>query len=196
MFTGLVRTLGTVAEVRPDGFTVVADDADALRATLGASIAVDGCCLTVTSIQQDGRELLFDVMPHTLQHTAFADLAKGARVNLEPALAAGEPFGGHLVQGHVDAVGVVTAVEPDANATVVSIEAPPAITRYCIPRGSVTVAGVSLTVISCDEQGFRVSLIPETRERTTLGSAQVGTKYNLESDVIARYVEQLVGPHR
>ena len=193
MFTGIVRELGTVEAVeRSDAgarLRIAASFAGEL--TEGDSVAVNGTCLTATALG-DG-EFAADVMNQSLDLTSLGSLEPGDRVNLEPALRAGDPLGGHIVQGHVDCVGEVAATTPDGFATRVGIAVPEQYRRYLVEHGSVTVDGVSLTVASLTDAGFEVSLIPETLERTTLGSTHPGDTVNLELDVIARYVERLLG---
>ena len=182
MFTGLVREVGTVASFE-DGRLVVQS---ATAAEIGDSIAIDGVCLTV--VETSAGSLAFDVVPETLSRVkSFGD-----RVNVEPALRAGDPLGGHQVQGHVDGTGTVAWVETTADGTRVRIEAGSELLRYCVEKGSITVDGVSLTVAEVDETGFEVALIPHTLEVTTLGTAGVGTMVNLEVDVTAKYVERLL----
>jgi riboflavin synthase alpha subunit len=159
-------------------------------AGLGDSIAVDGTCLTVTAV--DGERLSFHAGAETLARTTIGSLQAGAAVNLEPALRAGEPFGGHIVQGHVDGVGVVQSVEAEGEGLRVIVEAPEAILRYCVEKGSVTVDGVSLTVAELHEGRFGVALIPHTLEVTTLGTLVPGRRVNLEADVLAKHVERLL----
>jgi riboflavin synthase len=163
--------------------------ADELRQ--GDSVSVDGACLTVTTLEGDG--FTADVMNQTLALTTLGDLADGVAVNLEPALRSGEPLGGHIVQGHVDAVGEVRSVTEDGFARRVRIGVPDQLERYLVEHGSVTVAGVSLTVAALAADCFEISLIPETLERTTLGDVEAGTRVNLEFDVVTRYVERLLG---
>jgi riboflavin synthase len=182
MFTGLVREVGSVASFA-DGRLVVEASTPA---AVGDSVAIDGVCLTVVEAG-DGR-LQFDVVPETL--TRVKDF--GARVNVEPALRAGDPLGGHQVQGHVDGVGRVDAVERDGDGARVRIEAPPELLRYCVEKGSITVDGVSLTVAAVDETAFEVALIPHTLEVTTLSELEPGSHVNLETDVLAKYVEKLL----
>jgi len=193
VFTGIVKELGTVALVErsDDGarFEIGASFADDLAT--GDSVAVNGVCLTVTN-RQDGA-FNADVMNQSLGLTSLGSLQQGSRVNLEPALRAGDPLGGHIVQGHVDCTGEVTALTADGIAIRFAISVPERYRRYLVEHGSVTVDGVSLTVALLSDDGFEVSLIPETLERTTLGSTQKGDKVNLEFDVIARYVERLLG---
>jgi len=192
LFTGIVREIGEVASLeRSDGGARVAIRT-ALTSDLheGDSVAVSGACLTVASLI-DG-ELAADVMNQTLSLTTLGELVSGARVNLEPALRAGDALGGHLVQGHVDATGVVRSVTEDGIARRVLVEIPADLRRYVVEHGSVAVDGVSLTVAALDAGGFEVSLIPETLERTTLGELAQGARVNVEVDQIARYAERLM----
>jgi riboflavin synthase len=182
MFTGLVREVGTVASFE-DGRLVVASSTGA---ELGDSIAVDGVCLTV--VENSGGRLSFDVVPETLARVK----PFGARVNLEPALRAGDPLGGHYVQGHVDGVGRVVSVEPEQGGARIRVEPPADLLRYLVEKGSVAVDGVSLTVAAVDETGFEVALIPHTLAGTTLSDAGPGSPVNLELDVLAKYVERLL----
>ncbi len=192
MFTGLVADKGTVTAVdaTADGVRLAVRTALAPEISEGDSVAVNGVCLTATTIS-DGR-FTADVMHETLRRSSLADVAPGSRVNLELPLRAHDRLGGHFVQGHVDGVGSITAVEDDGFARVVTIEAPAGLLRYVVEKGSIAVDGVSLTVASVTEDTFSVSLIPETLERTNLGAATPGTPVNLEVDVLAKYVEKLV----
>ncbi|MER5266895.1 riboflavin synthase [Actinosynnema sp. NPDC002837] len=196
MFTGIVEELGEVV--------AVADLPDAARVTIagplvtsdakhGDSIAVNGVCLTVVDVA-DGA-FTADVMRETLTRSSLAKIAGGDRVNLERAAAVGQRLGGHIVQGHVDGTGVVLAREKAEHWEVVHIGLPPALARYVVEKGSITVDGVSLTVVSVSETEFTVSLIPTTLELTTLGRRAPGDHVNLEVDVIAKYVERLALPH-
>ena len=181
VFTGIVRELGSVAAF--DGSRLVVE-ASATEAAVGDSIAIDGVCLTV--VERDDGRFAFDVVAETLGRTTLGELAAGDRVNVEPALRAGEPLGGHIVQGHVDGVGSVRSVgEP------VWIDAPAEVLRYCVEKGSITVDGVSLTVAALDDAGFAIALVPHTLAVTTLGDAKPGIAVNLEVDVLAKYVERL-----
>jgi riboflavin synthase len=182
MFTGLVREVGKVTSFE-DGRLVVEGDT---TGELGDSIAVDGVCLTV--VENSGGRLAFDVVPETVSRVKpFGD-----RVNLEPALRAGDPLGGHYVQGHVDGVGAVTRVTEEEDRARVRIEPPVELRRYLVEKGSVAVDGVSLTVAAVDETGFEVALIPHTLAVTTLGGLASGASVNLEADVLAKYVERLL----
>jgi riboflavin synthase len=195
VFTGIVRELGRVAAVDggADGIQVTLDAPQtAAQVAVGDSVAIDGCCLTVTSV--NGGTLAFDAVPETLARTTLGTLGAGAAVNLEPALRAGDPLGGHYVQGHVDAVGHVRSIEPEGEGKRIWIDAPPAVLRYCVEKGSVAVQGASLTVAALDEAGFAVALIPHTLAETTLGAIQLGDAVNLEADVLAKYVERLLVP--
>lgn len=181
MFTGLVREVGSIAAWE-GGRLVVACSTEA---SLGDSVALDGVCLTVVAAEP-GR-LAFDVVPETLDRVK----PFRRRVNVEPALRAGEPLGGHYVQGHVDGIGTVTAVTPEGDGARVAI-ASPELARYLVEKGSIAVDGVSLTVAALTDDGFEVALIPHTRELTTLGELVPGDSVNLEADVLAKYVEKLL----
>jgi riboflavin synthase len=159
----------------------------------GDSIAVNGVCLTAVGADADGFGA--DVMHETLRRSSLAEVRPGARVNLELPLRADERLGGHVVQGHVDGLGAVRDVHEDGFARVVTIDADPALLRYVVEKGSIAVDGVSLTVAAVDEDSFDVSLIPETLERTTLGTASPGSPVNLEVDILAKYVEKLLPSH-
>jgi riboflavin synthase len=189
MFTGIVREVGTVAAF--DGSRlVVAAPGTAAGVAVGDSVAVAGTCLTVVDTG-DGR-LAFDVVPETLSRTALGRLEPGAAVNLEPSLRVGDPLGGHVVQGHVDAVGRVRSVAPEGDGRRVRVDAPETVVRYCLEKGSVAVDGVSLTVAALDDDGFEVALIPHTLAVTTLGRLEPGDEVNLEADVLGKVVERLV----
>jgi riboflavin synthase len=195
VFTGLVADLGSVADVAatPDGVRLRVRTALAADLREGDSVAVNGVCLTATAIR-DGA-FSADVMHETLRRSSLAETAAGSAVNLELPLRAHDRLGGHVVQGHVDGVGAVRDVREDGFARVLAIAAPAGLLRYVVEKGSIAVDGVSLTVAGVDAEGFTVSLIPETLERTTLGSAAPGTPVNLEVDVLAKYVEKLAAPH-
>jgi riboflavin synthase len=181
MFTGIVRERAQVASF--DGGRLIVESS--LDPTVGDSVAVDGVCLTVAE-RVNGR-LAFDVMPETLKRVK----PFGAEVNLETALRAGDPLGGHYVQGHVDGVGRVRTVEPEADSRRVTIEAPPDVLRYCVEKGSITVEGVSLTITGLTADAFEVALVQHTLEATTLGAFEPADDVNLEVDVLAKYVERL-----
>jgi riboflavin synthase len=186
VFTGLIREVATVAGV--DGSRI--EIASRQEAAVGDSVAVDGVCLTVVAAA--GGRLAFDVVPETLARTALGALEPGSRVNLEPALRAGDALGGHYVQGHVDGVGVVRSVETEGDGRRVWFDAPQDVLRYVVEKGSVAVQGTSLTVATVDDRGFAVALIPHTLAATTLGALAPGDRINLEADVLAKYVEKLV----
>jgi riboflavin synthase len=189
MFTGLVREVGTVASME-DGRLVVDAPATAQGVQLGDSIAIDGVCLTVVAC--DDSSLRFDAVPETLARTALGTLDQGSRVNLEPALRAGDALGGHYVQGHVDGVGAVQSVAPEGEGRRVRFEAPAELLKYIVEKGSIAVQGTSLTVAAVDETGFEVALIPHTLQATTLGELRPEQPVNLETDVLAKYVEKLL----
>jgi riboflavin synthase len=157
---------------------------------IGDSISIDGCCLTAVEVT-DGC-ISFDAVPETLARTSLGGLTSGARVNVEPALRAGEPLGGHYVQGHVDGVGVVRSVEEEGQGRRVWFDAGADILRYTVEKGSIAIQGTSLTVADLDDQGFAVALVPHTLEATTLGELEAGRPVNLEVDVLAKYVERLL----
>jgi len=190
VFTGLIADLGRVTELERsgDGARVRIDTSLAGELREGDSVAVNGVCLTAAEV--DGSSFAAEAMNETLTRTALAGLERGARVNLELPLRAGDRLGGHVVQGHVDGIGRVAAVEEDGFARRVRIDAREEVLRYVVEKGSIAVDGVSLTVVEIDPGSFTVSLIPETLERTTLGRAQSGQRVNLEVDVLAKYVEK------
>jgi riboflavin synthase len=189
MFTGLVREVGTVASMQ-GGRLVIEAPETAPGAQLGDSVAIDGVCLTV--VARVDSTLSFDAVPETLSRTALGTLDQGSRVNLEPALRAGDALGGHYVQGHVDGVGSVASVEPEGEGRRVRFRAPAELLKYIVEKGSIAVQGTSLTVAAVDDTGFEVALIPHTLEATTLGQLQPDQRVNLEADVLAKYVEKLL----
>jgi riboflavin synthase len=187
VFTGLVREVGTVVSFEDGRLRVESS----IAAAIGDSVAIDGVCLTV--VDGDRKTLAFDAVPETLSRTTLGRLESGAAVNLEPALRAGEALGGHYVQGHVDGVGRVRSVEPEGDGRRVWVDAPHDILRYCVEKGSIAVNGVSLTLADLDGDGFAVALVPHTLVVTTLGAVALGDEVNLETDVLAKYVEKLTG---
>ena len=188
MFTGLVTATGTLASLEEGRIRV--ETGAPLGLAEGDSVAVNGVCLTATSVGREGFSA--DVMGETLRRTALGELRVGEPLNLEPALRASDRLGGHIVQGHVDGTGMVEAVDPEGFARSVRIEAPPDLLRYVVEKGSIAVDGVSLTVAGVADETFSVGLIPETLERTTLGALAPGRRVNLEVDILAKYVEKLV----
>lgn len=193
MFTGIVEELGEIVAHDDLGDSVrltISGPVVTSDATHGASIAVNGVCLTVVDVA-DGR-FSADVMAETLRRSSLAGVAVGSPVNLERAAAVDSRLGGHIVQGHVDGTGEVLARTPSQHWEVVRMSLPAALSRYVVEKGSITVDGISLTVSGLGEDWFEVSLIPTTLELTTLGRAPVGTTVNLEVDVIAKYVERLL----
>jgi riboflavin synthase len=178
MFTGIVKERGRVASF--DNGRLVVEST--LAPEVGDSVAVDGVCLTV--VQAGGGTLAFDVVGETSSRVKRF----GAEANLEPALRAGEPLGGHYVQGHVDSVGRVRSFDGER----LVVEAPAEILRYCVEKGSITVDGVALTIAALDDESFEVALVPHTIEVTTLGGKRPGDEVNLEVDVLAKYVERMV----
>ena len=193
MFTGIVGEMGTIEAISatPDGARIrLAAPATAPVCAIGDSVALDGCCLTVVA-SGDG-SLEFDAVAETLRRTTLGDLSAGDRVNVEPALRAGEPLGGHIVQGHVDDLGTVASLEDEGDGARLTIGAAESVLRYCVEKGSITVDGVSLTVAGLDGETFSIALVPHTLEATTLGALRPGTPVNLEVDVLAKYVERLL----
>ena len=192
MFTGLVQGIGTVDAVdqTDDGVRVAIATPLAAELADGDSIAVNGVCLT--AVAPNAERFTADVMHETLRRSSLADATPGAQVNLELPLRAHDRLGGHVVQGHVDGLGTVAAVEPDGFARRIRIAAAPDLLRYVVEKGSIAIDGVSLTVAAVDDASLTVSLIPETLERTSLGAAAPGRTVNLEVDVLAKYVEKLV----
>lgn len=196
MFTGIVEELGTVktlsvrgdsGKLRIHAKKVLAD------VRLGDSIAVNGVCLTVTSFS--AQEFVADVMPETLRKTDLLRLQGGDSVNLERALALGGRLGGHLVSGHIDGVGVIVEKRTEGNAVIVRISATPEVLRFVIPKGSVAIDGISLTVADVTTESFSVSIIPHTASLTTLGQKKEGDPVNLENDMIGKYVDRLLSAH-
>ena len=192
IFTGLVQSLGKVVrEVSsPEGMRLTVSSPVARELQEGDSIAVNGVCLTATEV--DGDSFTSEVMNETLSRSSLQGAGPGAAVNLELPLRAGDRLGGHMVQGHVDGVGRVVSVAEDGFARRLEIEAPEKLTRYVVSKGSIAIDGVSLTITDCGQRSFTVSLIPETLARTNLGAAGLGTRVNLEIDVLAKYVERLI----
>jgi riboflavin synthase len=201
MFTGIVSALGRVAEIPTSGRErlLISHEPGWGRLVVGDSVAVNGCCLTAVFVALT--EFAVEVMPETGRRTALSTLAVGDPVNLEAALRLGAAVGGHLVSGHIDAVGRVLTTSVEGNAVRVRLSAPFAVARYCVPQGSISVDGCSLTLVSVEDHDDRsasleVSLIPHTVQVTVAGRYQPGTAVNLEADMIAKLVERLAAPHR
>lgn len=194
MFTGIVEELGRVAAIQalPDNAIRITIEGPIVLsdANLGDSICVNGVCLTVA--EQNGDQFTADVMSETINRTTIGDLLAGSQVNLERPVTLATRLGGHLVQGHVDAVGQVSVREHSENWDVVTITPPKELLKYVVEKGSITIDGTSLTVSAVTDSTFSVSLIPATLEKTTLGIRQIGDRVNLEVDVLAKYVEKLV----
>ncbi|MBJ7595776.1 MAG: riboflavin synthase [Candidatus Dormibacteraeota bacterium] len=194
MFTGIVEEVGQVDSVDAVDGRLRINCGEVLRgARRGDSIAVDGCCLTVTDFISAG--FVSDVMPETFARTTLGSLGVGDQVNLEAALRHDGRVGGHLVTGHVDGVGRITAIRADGNATWVTIGSPPALMPLLVEKGCIAIDGISLTVVSVDDAGFTVSLIPHTRDHTIAGGWRVGSDVNLEGDLVAKYVQRGVAAH-
>ncbi len=194
MFTGLVEDVGTIESLdgATDGARIRVATRLAAEIGEGDSVAVDGVCLTATSVGRDG--FATEAMNQTLRVTALGGLGQGDRVNLELAMKASERLGGHIVQGHADGVGTVVSSEADGFARRIRVKLGPELIRYVVEKGSIALSGVSLTVAALGDGWAEVSLIPETLERTNLGEAAEGDELNVECDVVAKYVERLMKP--
>src|SRR5262245_6018386 len=195
MFTGIIRERGRIAEVEGDAdarHLRVSAPETASRLAVGDSVSLDGCCLTATEVV-DGH-FAVTAVSETISRTTLGSLNQGDEVNLETATRAGEPLGGHYVQGHVDGVGHVESLEPQEEGSRMRIAPPPELLRYCVEKGSIAVGGVSLTIAALTDGAFEVALIPHTLEQTTLGAVQPGDALNIEVDILAKYVETLVHP--
>ncbi|CAN5352240.1 riboflavin synthase [soil metagenome] len=193
MFTGIVRELGKVAATDGGaaGLALVVEASEtAAGLVVGDSISINGCCLTAEAIE--GSRVSLHAVPETLARSTLGGLSAGDAVNVEPAVRAGEPLGGHYVQGHVDAVGRVQSVEAEGDGLRVVVKAPSEVLRYCVEKGSVTIDGVSLTVGELHEDEIAVALVPHTLQATTLSALVPGQEVNLEADVLAKYVERLL----
>jgi len=196
VFTGIVRERGRVlsAELPAGGEGLhlrIHAPATATRTEPGDSVTVAGCCLTATAVLDGAVE--FEAVPETIARSTLGRLAEGAEVNLEPALRAGEPLGGHFVQGHVDGVGRVRSVEPEGEGARVWLDIDQDLLRYCVEKGSLAVDGVSLTIAALDDRGVAIALVPHTLRETTLALLRPNDKVNLEVDLLAKYAERLSG---
>lgn len=195
MFTGIVEEIGTVRSITKGSSSFILDISckEVLRGSKeGDSIAVNGVCLTVTTLSPGG--FTADIMPESVHRSNISLMTKGTAVNLERAMAADGRFGGHIVSGHVDGMGVIRDISEDVNAIWYTIEASPQILRYIVEKGSITIDGISLTVAYVDDGCFKVSIIPHTRKITNLGRRKSGDQVNLENDIIGKYVEKLMRP--
>lgn len=193
MFTGLIEEIGTVYSIKKGikSAQIVIKAKKILKdIKLGDSISTNGVCLTVVDYSDDS--FTVDVMPETMRKTNLKNLRQGSSVNLERALKLGDRLGGHIVTGHIDSVGIIRAIEKEDNANWVSIEAPKEVLKYVINKGSIAVDGTSLTVAHVDGRIFKVSIIPLTREKTTLLSKKIGEEVNLECDIVGKYIERLM----
>ena len=194
MFTGIIEELGTIKEIPSAGGSGVISIAASkvLEGTkIGDSIAVNGICLTVTGLSPDG--FTADVMPETVRRTSLSILKRGSYVNLERAMAADGRFGGHIVSGHIDGTGTIKELKKEKNATWVTVSAPVHILRLIVEKGSIAIDGISLTVAGVDDTSFKVSVIPHTSAETTLTLKKAGDPVNLETDIVGKYVEKLLG---
>jgi len=197
MFTGIVEESGRVVSIEPQAASIrlaVSARVVAKGVRLGDSIAVNGCCLTVAAVRGRGhsRTLEFDLLAETWRRTSIGDARVGSAINLERSLAVGDRIGGHFVTGQVDGTGVVRRWEASGRDYVLEVDAPKDLRRYLVPKGSVAVDGISLTVADVLPRGFRIWIIPHTREVTSLGERNVGDRVNLEADMLGKYVERFV----
>jgi riboflavin synthase len=192
VFTGIVRELGRVVSAEMGSGLALVVEAPETTNDLGVgdSLSVNGVCLTAAAV--DGTQVSLHAVPETIARSTLGGLAAGDTVNLEPSLRAGEPLGGHYVQGHVDGIGRVQSVEAEGEGLRVFVEAPDDVLRYCVEKGSIAVDGVSLTIAQLAADSFAVALIPHTLEATTLSALAPGREVNLEVDVLAKYVERLL----
>ena len=194
MFTGIIKSIGTVKEVRPQGgdsriaFHAEGIEWDSFK--VGKSIAVNGVCLTVIELHKNGFDA--DVSIETMRVSTFASLQKSTKVNIEPSLAIGERMGGHFVTGHVDCIGKIHANKTQARSMELEVELPPEFARFVAPKGSICIDGVSLTVNSITDSIFCVNVIPHTAKATIIGDCKIGDKVNIELDIMARYTERLL----
>ena len=188
MFTGIIQTIGKLTNFSNDSMTFASSHLGDVIS--GDSIAVNGVCLTVKTI--DGDSFSVDVMPETLRRSNLGGLSEGDKVNLEEALTPNSRLGGHFLQGHIDGVGEVAKIVKDGQAILLSFTASPSIMRYIVEKGFIAIDGVSLTVTECDDQGFTVSVVQYSRDNTTLGDYRLGREVNLEIDILAKYVEKLL----
>lgn len=193
MFTGIVEEVGEVVHRSDAGLIIRASFAADGGLAVSDSVSVNGACLTVTALE--GGAFSVDTVPETLRRTNLGALSPGAPVNLERSMPADGRFGGHVVQGHVDAAGAVESIDPEGESRVFRFSAPPSVMRYVVEKGFIAVDGASLTVVSCNYRAFSAAIVPYTWENTVLGSRQVGDAVNLEADIMAKYVERLAsGP--
>lgn len=190
MFTGIIEETGILKELTPGGVLRIAATRVLEGTRVGDSISVSGVCVTVVDVGESGFSV--DVMPETLRRSTLGELRPGAQLNLERALGVSDRMGGHIVNGHIDGVGTVSGRLPESNAVLFQISAPQEVTRYLVPKGSVSIDGISLTVVDVTRDGFSVSIIPHTLEETTLADALPGTGVNIEVDIIAKYVESFM----
>lgn len=195
MFTGIIKAIGTIERIEKKGgdlrLTIISADLPWPEYAIGESISINGVCLTAVEFLHNG--FVADVSVETTDVTALANLSEGGKVNLEPSISVGERLGGHLVSGHVDCVGRIKTRETDARSVRLSVEIPAEVSRYIAKKGSVCIDGVSLTVNEVSGNTFDVNIIPHTAEVTIIGGYQVGSEVNIEVDLLARYVERLLG---
>ena len=194
MFTGIIQDVGTITSIKKGSKSqVMTIETSILEdVNIGDSIATNGLCLTVTSLKNT--QFSVDIMAESLRRSNLGKLQVGSKVNLEKAMAMGDRFGGHMVSGHIDDVGIISNTFVEDNATWVNIDVPEHLRKYCILKGSIAIDGISLTVSKLTNKGVSVSIIPHTKDQTTLLSKKVGDQVNLEMDMMIKYVEQLMKP--
>ncbi|MCX8034419.1 MAG: riboflavin synthase [Thermodesulfovibrio sp.] len=195
MFTGIIIELGKVYDIKKlrNGARLKIISSEIIKeASLGDSISVNGVCLTVTEMDKAKGIISFDVSYETLNKTTLGDLKRGDPVNLEPALTLNTKLGGHLVSGHVEGIGIIRGIDNFGDYLKIEVEAPQDVLRYCINKGSIAIDGISLTIVDVFPSSFTVVIIPHTAKMTTIGTKKIGDKVNLESDIIAKYVEKFV----
>ncbi len=193
MFTGIIESFGTIKRIESSGegkVLTIGCDIDFAETSIGDSIAVNGACLTAVSL--DGNSFKVDMAPETVDRTTFKNLTNGSRVNIERALKLSDRIDGHLVSGHIDGTGIISAIQQKSNAVIVRVEVSPELASDMIEKGSVAIDGISLTINRCSDNDFEVSIIPHTAKITTIGIKKVGDKINIETDMIGKYVKKIL----
>jgi len=190
MFTGIITHLGKLTKINQNRFTFSADSSLTKKITEGASISVNGVCLTVEDFTKN--EFTVSAMPETLKRSALGSLRTNDLVNLELPMTPENFLAGHIVQGHVDATGTLSGIKPDANSRLLTVKIPSSLSKYIVEKGSICLNGISLTIINCNKTSFTVGIIPYTWEHTMLRTSKVGDSLNIETDILAKYVEKLL----
>jgi len=193
MFTGIIESFGTIKRIESAGEGKVLHircDLDLSESKIGDSIAVNGACLTAVSLEKNGFKV--DMAPETVERTTFKGLTTGSRVNIERALKLSDRIDGHLVSGHIDGTGTISSITKKSNAVIIKIDVPPKLAEDMIEKGSVAIEGISLTINTCSQKNFEVSIIPHTADITTIGLKRVGDKVNIETDMLGKYVKKML----